>query len=141
MLVNQILDHRSTVHIQDDKSLERGSKLCSQFTSHHLYDFLNLAVDDITIGLHFAFTHVIKDLFDTLGPVNLIDSKNNLAGPLCNPLSSLIIVVVLDRVERQKLERLSHDSFNFEHPLLDIALLVAFIDINLSAQFNVFLLC
>ena len=129
------------MYIKYDKSLKCRSKLRCQLSTHHLYNFLNLTVNDITIGLHFSLAHVIKDFFDSLGPINLIDGKDNLTGPFRDPFSSLVVVIVLNRIEREKLERLSHDSFDLKHPLLDIAFLVTLVDINLSAQLDVFLFC
>ena len=122
--------------IQDDQCLECGSQLVGKLATHHLYDFLDLAVDDVTVSLHFAFAHVIEDLFDSFCPVNLVDSKNDLTGPFCNPLASFVVVVILDRVEGEDLEGLSHDFFDFEHPLFDIAFLITFIDINLTAKLD-----
>ena len=73
-------------------------------------------------------------------PVHLIDSEDDLTGPLDDPLGTWdffeILLTGLDQVE----QRGAHLALHFEQPQLHVALLVAFVHIHSLREINDFTL-
>ena len=65
-----------------------------------------------------------------------VDCENNLTGPLSDPRGTWGVVIREKRLLANSLQTSSHDGFDFKHPLFDITLLVALIDIDLLVEFD-----
>ena len=96
LLVNEVLDDGTTMHIEHDQGLEGGPDLCGKVASHEVNNFKNLLANRVSVLLHFALTHVLKDILCALGPVDLIDGEDYLPWPLLDPFNTVSVVVVTD---------------------------------------------
>ena len=92
LIRNQIINDVTSMHINDDHSLDSDADTWSQITSNKLYNVFNLIVKNLDEWLKTIF--FTDSLLDILGPVNLIDGEHNLTRPVFNPISSLDLVVL-----------------------------------------------
>jgi hypothetical protein len=90
------LDDISCVDINHDHSLESNPSTNGEITSHKLYNFFNLVVKLLNVSLETLL--LLDGLLDTLSPVDLIDSQNDLTGPVTDPLGTFGDVVIFERV-------------------------------------------
>lgn len=92
--------------------------------------------------MSFKFFQILisESIFNTEGPVNLINCKNNLTWPFINPFLHFSFRIVNICFFCLCTKCLLHDFFNFKHPDFYISLFVTFINVNLSYQSNYFLL-
>ena len=140
LLINEVFDDLSAVHIQYNERLKSSTELSTQLATHKLYNIKDLPVDLVTVGFHLALTHVSKHVLDSSGPIDLIDGEDNLTRPSLNPVSTLALIVVIDGLEGPHLKCRAHDLFDLEHPLFDVTFLVALIDIDLLVKIDDLLL-
>jgi hypothetical protein len=123
--------------LKDYKCLKRNSKHRKQLSTHHFNNSVDVLVH---VFLEIVEVSFAKSFFDTERPVDLIYSEHDLTRPFADPLLHVGFLVVDVGFLGKLANRSNHDEFNFFHPLLDISLLAAFVDIYFPNKRNFFLL-
>lgn len=124
------------MNINDDQSFQSDTDSYWQFTSDQLDQVFNLSVELVSVV---DKTVILGDsLFNSNCPIDLIDGQNNLARPSADPLITSVVDIISKRLAALRSESLTHDRFNFKHPLFDVALFFSFVHINWLVELNNF---
>ena len=107
-----------------------------QISSHKLHNVVDLLVALVLIGLEAVLTVLFDRDLHISGPMDGVDSEDNLAGPLSYPTSTRSVVVSKKGLLTDPLKTSSHSRFDFKHPLFNISLLVTLVDIDLLVEFD-----
>ena len=106
-------------------------------TADHLDNTVDVLVH---VFLEVVEVSLAKSFLDSKCPVNLVNSENYLTRPLTNPLLHVSFLVVDVGLLGKLADCCNHDEFYFFHPLFNVTLLAAFVDIYFFDKRYFFLL-